>query len=99
MAGPGQCQEARDAGVDASSLLGPGAAGFILYTFSRGPPTLLLSVGARLFSFSVLFVAPKRFPRPAAIRWPRAALSHATFRWGAETAESPPGHRLGIALK
>lgn len=55
-------QEAPDVGVDASALLGAGAAGFILCTFSRGPPALLLFVRSRLFSFSVLFVALKRFP-------------------------------------
>lgn len=46
-----------------------GLLGFILYTFSHGPPTLLLFFSSWLLSFSVLFVALKRFPRPAAIQW------------------------------
>ena len=72
-----------------SSALGP--LGFILYTFSHNPPALLLFVDSWLFSFSVLFIALKRFPRPAAIRWPGAALGHGTFHWGTATAESPRG--------
>lgn len=70
--------------------LAPGPLGFILYSFSHSPPTLLLFISSRLFSFSVLFVTPKRFPRPA-VGWPGAALGRATSLCGAEVAESPQG--------
>lgn len=44
--------------------------GFILHPFSHTLPTLLLVVGSWVFRLPVVFTELKRFPRPAAARWP-----------------------------